>query len=306
MINLYLQMFAEGGEGEAATTADTGVKGFDSDAAIEDYRESKKPGGKAFNAGKYQTAEAPIVEQTPAAIERPTFKDLIKGDYKAEADEYIQKTIQDRLKSSKEAEKTLKTITPAIQALMKQRELDEGDMEGFVKSVLEDESLYEEEALRQGVPVENVMQIKNLQRIAEESQAKLEQIEAETKAAAYVQGLLQQGEELKMRYPNFDLHEEMQNEKFREFVTGPADMSLEDAYWVIHRQELLNQTAGAVSQRTKSDVSRSIQSGLLRPTESASRTGGQTPQVSLDPRSLTSDQIRELKDRARRGEKISF
>ena len=325
MLKLWLQMFADGeggadGTAAAAPTAgseNTGVKaGFDVDAAVKEYRESRKPRGKSFDVSKHQAkAEAvavPTQEQAPAAEKaqeapvRPAFKDLIKGDYKAEADEYIQQTIQDRLKKSKEMEKTFRSLQPALDALAESRGLQPGDYDTLASAILNDASLYEAEALRQGVPVETVMQISQLQRQAEESQAKLQQIEAETQAAQYVTELVRQGEELKQRYPNFDLRQEMQEPKFRDLVTGPAQMSLEDAYWVIHRNDLMRQTATQVSQQTKADVSRSIQSGALRPMESAARPGGQTPQVTLDPRNLTSEQIRDFKERARRGEKISF
>lgn len=321
MLKLWLQMFADG-DGAAAgsttgaaesTAADTGVKGFDAAAAIEEYRESRKPRGKSFDTAKHQAkAEVQLnatQEQAPAAETapvRPAFKDLIKGDYKAEADEYIQSVVQDRLKKSKDMEKTFKSLQPALDALAESRGLKAGDYDSLAQSILNDASIYEEEALKQGVPVETVMQISQLQRQAEESQAKLAQIEAEAQAAQYVTELVRQGEELKQRYPNFDLRQEMQDEKYRALVTGPAALSLEDAYWVIHRNDLMRQTASQVSQQTKADVSRSIQSGALRPMESAARPGGQTPQVSLDPRNLTPQQIKDIKERARRGETISF
>lgn len=319
MLHLNLQLFAEGGEATGGTTGaaegtaqaqQAGVKGFDAAAAIEEYRESRKPKGKAFDAVKYQAkAPLPTAEQTPAAETAParlSFKDLIKGDYKIEADEYIQATIQDRLKKSKGLEQTMKSLTPALEALITSKGLKAGDYETLASSILKDASLYEEEALKQGVPVENVMQIAQLQRQAEESQAKLQQIEAEAQAARYVTELVKQGEELKQRYPNFDLRQEMQDEKFRSLVAGPAALQLEDAYWVIHRNDLMRQTASQVSQQTKADVSRSIQSGAFRPMESAARPNGVTPNVKADPANLTHEEIQQYKERARRKESISF
>lgn len=327
MLKLWLQMFADGGDGaqdggnagaaQETGKADAGVKdGFDAAAAIEEYRESRKPRGKSFDTAKHQAKaeaglnaaqeQAPAAEQAQDAPVRPAFRDLIKGDYKAEADEYIQQTIQDRLKKSKDMEKTFKSLQPALDALAESRGLPAGDYDTLAQSILNDASLYEAEALKQGVPVETVMQISQLQRQAEESQAKLAQIEAEAQAAQYVTELVRQGEELKQRYPNFDLRQEMQDEHFREMVTGPVPTSMEEAYWAIHHNDLLHQAVAQVSQQTKADVSRSIQSGALRPMESAARPGGQTPQVSLDPRNLTPQQIKDIKERARRGETISF
>lgn len=317
MLELNLQLFAEGGAGagDSANQADsTGVKGdFDVDAAIEAYRESKKPKGKSFKASDFQVQKtAPAVtEQAPAAEEAPpvklSFKDLIDSDdYREEAKAYMSQMVKERLKNSKEAEKTLKELSPALEILAKSRGLDAKDYLGLAKAVTEDASFYEEEALRAGVPVESMMQITQLQREAEEAREQLAQMEAQREAAETVSFLLRQEQDVKTRYPDFDLRTEMQNQRFYDLVTGPGNVSVEDAYWMVHRQELLQRMAGSVSQQTKADVSRSIQSGAFRPMESAAKPGGSAPQVKPDPRSFTTEQLRSIKERARRGETISF
>lgn len=322
MLKIYLQLFAEGGEGAAiaadqgaAQSADTGVKGFDVDAAIKDYQESKKPGGPKFDSSKYQigvagqTAEA---EQTLAADEtkdtpdRPSFKDLIKGDYKAEADAYIQEVIKERLKNSKDAEKTLKDIQPMLDALADSQGIKRGDIKALKDAILADGSIYEAEALKQGVPVETVMQMKQLQIEAEQSKARLAEIEAETAAARFVSNLVQQGEELKAKYPGFDLRELMkQDDNFRKFVMDDG-MDVATAYIATHSDEIIGYERQKAIEEARMGISRSIQAGAARPVESAARPGAQASQMQIDPRNLTDAQYMDIVKRAKSGEIITL
>lgn len=323
MLKINLQLFAEGGEGAAAAadqgaaqTTDTGVKGFDVDAAIKDYQESKKPGGPKFDSSKYQingaaeqTAKA---EQTLAAEEtkdtpaKPSFKDLIKGDYKAEADAYIQEVIKERLKNSKDAEKTLKDLQPMLDQLADSRAIKRGDIKALKAAILADSSIYEAEAFKQGVPVEHVMQMKQLQTEADQSKARLAEIEAETAAARFVSNLVQQGEELKAKYPGFDLRELMkQDEKFRGFVMDDG-MDVETAYKATHFDEILGFEKQRAIEEARLGISRSIQAGAARPVESAARPGAQASQMQIDPRNLTDAQYKDIVERTRRGEVITL
>lgn len=323
MLKINLQLFAEGGEGAAsaadqgaAQSADTGVKGFDVDAAIKDYQESKKPGGPKFDSSKYQingaaeqTAKA---EQTLAADEtkdtpaKPSFKDLIKGDYKAEADAYIQEVIKERLKNSKDAEKTLKDLQPMLDALADSRAIKRGDIKALKAAILADSSIYEAEAFKQGVPVEHVMQMKQLQTEADQSKARLAEIEAEAAAARFVTNLVQQGEELKAKYPGFDLRELMkQDEKFRGFVMDEG-MDVETAYKATHFDEILGFEKQKAIEEARLGISRSLQAGAARPVESAARPGSQASQMQIDPRNLTDAQYKDIVERTRRGEVITL
>ena len=318
-MKLYLQMFAEGAEGaagagESTATAGAGDKGFDLAAAIESYDESKKPNKPSFKGDKHkvhqanaETAQTVTAETTPDVPARPSCQDLIKGEYKKDADEHIQSIIKERLKNSKDAEALIKKLSPALDILADTREVKRGDYEALAKSILEDTSVYEDEALKQGVPVESVMQIANLQREADESRERLAQLEAEAKAAQFVSGLVAQSEQMAQKFPGFDLRHEMQtNPEFYNFVTGPAAMSVEQAYKATHFDEILGMTARQVSDQTRSNLSKSLQSGAMRPMESASRPGSQAPQVTMDPSKLTYEQIQDMKKRSRSGENIQF
>ena len=323
MLKINLQLFAEGGEGAAAAadqgaaqSADTGVKGFDVDAAIKDYQESKKPGGPKFDSSKYQingaaeqTAKAEqtlAADETKDTPEKPSFRDLIKGDYKAEADAYIQEVIKERLKNSKDAEKTLKDLQPMLDALADSRAIKRGDIKALKDAILADSSIYEAEALKQGVPVEHVMQMKQLQTDADQSKARLAEIEAETAAARFVSNLVQQGEELKAKYPGFDLRELMkQDEKFRGFVMDDG-MDVETAYKATHFDEILGFEKQRAIEEARLGISRSIQAGAARPVESAARPGAQASQMQIDPRNLTDAQYKDIVDRTRRGEVITL
>lgn len=323
MLKINLQLFAEGGEGAAsaadqgaAQSTDTGVKGFDVDAAIKDYQESKKPGGPKFDSSKYQigtTEQTAKAEQTLAADEtkdtpeRPSYKDLIKDPfYKKDASEHIEAIVKERLKNSKDAEKTLKDLQPMLDALADSRAIKRGDIKALKDAILSDGSIYEAEAFKQGVPVEHVMQMKQLQTEADQSKARLAEIEAEAAAARFVTNLVQQGEELKAKYPGFDLRELMkQDDKFRGFVMDDG-MDVETAYKATHFDEILGFEKQKAIEEARLGISRSLQAGAARPVESAARPGSQASQMQIDPRNLTDAQYKDIVERTRRGEVITL
>lgn len=320
MLRIDLQLFAQGGDGGGAAAsqgvaqgADTGGHTGGLDAAIQAYEESKKPGGKPFDGSKYltgqtaqteQTLTADINQDTPAEG-KPSFKDLLK-EYKQEADEYIQGIVKERLKNSKDAEKMLKDIQPMLDMLADSRGIKKGDIKALKEAVLSDAKVYEDEAMKQGVPVETVMQMKQLELEAQESRERLREIEAEAAAARFVTDLVRQGEELKAKFPHFDLRAVMaSNEKFAELVME-EQMDVETAFKATHFDEIMGFERQRAMEEARSGISRSIQSGAQRPIESAARPGGQSAQMSIDPRNLSDEQFKDILNRVRRGENVTL
>jgi hypothetical protein len=91
-------------------------------------------------------------------------------------------------------------------------------------------------------------------------------------------------------------------------MTSPnVGISVEDAYYAIHRNEIQTAAMQVTAQKTAQKISNAIQAGSRRPDESG--TSSQAPSVStFDYRTASRDQREALKKRIRdaaaRGEKL--
>lgn len=106
--------------------------------------------------------------------------------------------------------------------------------------------------------------------------------------------LERQAEELKRIFHDFDLRRELKNPVFARMTAPGVGLSVEDAYYAVHRKELQN----AAIQAAKRQVSNAIASGARRPRENG--LSGQASGVSaFDYRNATREQREELKRRIR-------
>ena len=109
----------------------------------------------------------------------------------------------------------------------------------------------------------------------------------------------QQEQALKAVIPNFDLRTEMQNPTFARLTSPSVGLSVEDAFYAVHRREMQAQSMQVAAQQTRQMISNAIVSGTNRPDETG--TVSQAPSVSkFDYRNATPAQRKALKDEIRR------
>lgn len=282
-------------------------------AALQEHQQKRAKKGKAN-----VTAEAPIAQRLASAQEKAEpqpevkperdkakeFEDLIKGDYKDEYSKRTSATIQERVKNIKASEETLNKLTPALEALYQQKNIAPGDIDALVKAITDDDSLYEDEALQRGIPVETLKQMKQLERETDLLKRQSEERAQRELFDRHIQGLVEQSKELQQLYPGFNLQQELQNETFAR-LTGPnSGISVKQAYYAVHQQEIEAAQAAAIAQRTALNMSRSIQSGM-RPQENG--LGSSNPvSLSDNPANWSAQRRKEIAARAKAGEKINF
>ena len=184
--------------------------------------------------------------------------------------------------------------------------MDASDVAGIARRLSEDDSLYAEEASKQGLPVETY---KNLRRLeAENSRMKAQQEQSAEEAATrkHFDGLIQQAEELKKSFPGFDLMKELQNNPRFVRMTAPGvGMSVQEAYYATHGQDIQKESMQyAAAQATKA-VADSVRSGAARPMEGAMQSQQQAP-MRTDQSKLTRQQLQDLARRVKAGERINF
>lgn len=317
---LDLRMFdgegAGGGAGAGAGGEGAAASGVGQEAAAPDYHEykrAKRPQEAAVRYGKQPEApqpkqEAPqeTQEQAAAAQEEADpaqeWADIRNNRYKAQFDADVQQIVQNRLKNSKDAEARLSQLQPVLDSLAQKYGKDAGDIAGLVAAFTDDDSVYEQEAMEKGVSVETLRLTKQLEGMQRQQQ----EMEQQRLFSQHFQSLAQQAEELKKTYPQFDLRTELQNERFARMTSPNGGVSVADAFYAIHHQELQNSAMQYAVQRTQVETSNAIQAGQKRPVENGSRQATPGLDIRSDPSKLKLDDFRRIRNQLVAGEKIGF
>ena len=327
---LNLQLFAGegagdgGGEGAATgeNSADAGHQrllelGVPADK-IRKNRAYKlnAPAQKPAEAGQ-EAAKEPQANEQAAAAEPPTEEktdspkrmswDEIMAD--PEYNKQMQATVQSRLRGAKGAEEAMGKLMPALELLARKHGQDPAkmDYDALAKAISNDESYYEDKALEMGVDIETAKKIDQQERDTARQQRLEEQTIQQQKIQQHIQKLEQQGEAMKAKFPGFDLRKEMQNPAFMRMTSPNVGISVEDAYFAVHRNEIMTAGMQVAAQKTAQKMSNAIQAGSRRPQENG--TTGQAPSVStFDYRTASKQQREALKQQIRafaaRGEKL--
>ena len=330
---LNLQLFAgEGaggdGGGEGAATGESAV-----DAGQQRLLELGVPADKIRNRAKKsantvtesaaktepKAQEGKQDDKQAAAAENPTEDpkadnntsrmswDDIMAD--PEYNKQMQAVIQSRLRTAKASEETLNKLTPALEVLARKYNLDPANMDydALTKAIDNDSEYYENKALEMGVSLETAKKIDQEERATLRQQREEARTLEENKIRQHIVKMEQQGEALKKVFPNFDLRKELQNPAFARMTAPNVGISVEDAYYAIHRNEIQTAAMQVTAQKTAQKLSNSIQAGQRRPIENG--ISGQAPSViSFDYRNASREQRETLKKQIReaaaRGEKV--
>ena len=323
---LNLQLFAGegagdgGGEGAAQgeNSADAGHQrllelGVPADK-IRKNRAYKVNTPAAKPAAAEQSAAQETKPEQAAAANNPTEENKTNAPTRMSWDEIMadpeynkqmQATIQARLRSAKGAEETLGKLTPALELLARQHGQDPAniDYDALAQAISNDESFYEDKALQMGVSLETAKKIDQQERDTARQQRDQERTLEQQKFQQHIMKLEQQGEEMKKVFPNFDLRTELKNPTFARMTSPNVGISVQDAYYAVHRNEIQTAAMQVTAQKTAQKISNAIQSGSRRPDENG--TSGQAPSVTtFDYRSMSPQQREALKKRIRSGEKI--
>ncbi len=339
LLKLSLQFF--GGEGTGAGASGAGsagegggqATGVDATAAAEQrLRELGVPEGKAKQRASKYAAHMPTAEAKSAAeavtatadVSTPTEEgkdtnvstarmswDEIKQDpeYKRAYDSEMQSMIKARLKADKPAKDALAAMTPAIELMARKYGLDSKNMDyaALAKAIENDDAYYEQKAMEMGTSVETAKRVDQLEREVERYK-EAENITIQQQANRnHIMRLDQQAQAMKAMFPGFDLRTELQNPIFKRLVDPKVGLSVEDAYYAVHRKEIAAAQMQVAAQKTAEKISNAIQSGSRRPDESGASS--QAPSVStFDYRNASREQREAFKKRIReaaaRGEKV--
>ena len=287
-MQLNLQLFAEG-TGTGSVGGGTGAEGAK---------------GATATAAMSQTSG----ENTPAAEVNTNdrtakFDELIKGEYKDLYDAKVQDTIQKRLKSTKETVDRYNALSPTLEILAKKYGVDATNIEALNKAIEDDDSYFEEEALEKGITVQQLKEIRKMERENADLKRQMAERERQEQAGKQYAQWMEQEKQTKALYPSFNLRAEMQNPQFQRLLGSGIDVKT--AFEVLHKDEIIPAAMQYTAKTVEQKLTNKIIANGQRPSENGISSQGASLTKS-DVSQLSKAERLDLIRRARQGEKISF
>ena len=296
---INLQLFAEG-----SGTGDGGASGVTGEAAVPQTKGAKNPLADV-QYGIQQDAQAAAVQET---VETPVdrnaeFDKLIKGEYKDLYDAKVQDTVQKRLKGTKETVDKYNALAPTLEILAKKYGVDVNDINALNTAIEDDDAYFEEEALEKGITVQQLKDIRKMEKENAELKRQMQERTSQENAAKLYATWMEQAESAKQVYPSFDLQAEMQNPRFVDLLRSNVDVRT--AYEVLHKDEIIPAAMQFTAQKVEQKLTNKIIANGARPTENGIHSQS-AAQVKSDVSQLSKADLAEIAKRVARGEKISF
>lgn len=300
LLCINLQLFADGAGtgGDGAGTGVTGMnatsqKGVTGDTADVVY-------GK--QDADVQTANA---QNTDGERDmNAEFEKLIKGEFKQQYNDRVSNTVRQRLKSTDETVKKYEALSPVLEMLSNKYGVDSGNIEALSKAIEDDDSFFEDEALEKGITVQQLKEIRKMERENAALKKQMQEQETKENASRLYAKWLDQAEQVSKIYPSFDLESEMQNPKFVDLLRVPS-VDVRTAYEVIHKDEIIPSAMAFTAQAVEKKLTNKIIANGARPIEN-----GIVPQsaslIKSDPSQLTHKDIQEIRKRVAAGDTIKF
>jgi len=316
-----LQLFAEGagnatGEGAPAGGASPAAQYIAERAEKQAKKDpfanvvfGKQPDADAQSAEQStETSEATGEAETAEATETPEqraarFDALIKGEFKDLYGKKVSSAVADRLKGVSSKAGMYDQLEESLGLLAAKYNVDPKNAKALADAISGDDSLYEDEALEQGVSVERVKAEKLAQAENRRLNAQLDEMKRKEATDRLVSKWMQESEETKKFYPSFDFDTEIQNEKFCSLIQNNVDVT--SAYEVVHKGELIPAVIQKAEQKEGERIAAKYAQTARRPAENGS-TAQSAAIVKSDPKALTKAEREELDRRVARGERVSF
>ena len=239
----------------------------------------------------------------PPADRKTTFRNMIKGEYKAEFDEVMQDNFKRRFKDHDDLKKRVDDTRPLMELLAGKYGVDAEDIAGIVKAAEADDGYYEQEAAEKGL---TVAQLKDFKRMEREN-AQLKAAADERQRAEGINRVharwAQESEALKAVFPEFDFEVERQNPDFSNMLL--SGVSVEAAYKAIHFDEMMTGMMQFTAQKAQQQTVNDIRARGMRPDEGGMGTRA-AGEAKLDVSKLSRKEREEIERRALAGERISF
>ena len=222
-----------------------------------------------------------------------------------------QKIINQRFKETKQLQDSNAKQKAVIDQIAKRYGLDGSDLAALQAALDNDDDYWAKAAEDAGFDdVDMFKNFKKLERENAEFHAREERARAEEEAAKKVQQAKDQVtrwnaqvEEVKAKYPDFDIDKESKDKNFMSMLKSGVPM--EHAYKVLHHDDIVKNAVSKAEAEREKKVVDNIRAKGARPAENGlSRASGFT--VKDDVHKLTRADRAQIAQRAARGDYIEF
>lgn len=321
-----LQLFADGGDGGAASVGDAPVAGNSDVASSEAVQtptandlgipesvmkkvykgKSPAPMTKAKTEAETPAESAPVKENVKSESEEPTYEELIKSDkYKKAHEQYFKKTIDARMKNAnaeREASDELLAIVARKYGIDPDSESFKADLKTAIDKDEDYVSRYAEEHDMSNAEAKRVLDMEAKMKKLEREKQEADRTEM---ARRRIETIVKNAEATKARFPEFDLDTMMKDENFvnaLNFTKGNTTA----AYMACNYDNVLRSTAMAAEEKGKNAVASSVKSNAQRPVENGVAQNA-TAATKIDPKNMSLKDIRAVAEHYRRtGERMKF
>ena len=229
------------------------------------------------------------------------FEALIKGKYKAQYDARFQQGINARHKDYMQNKQQLESLNPMLDMLKEKYGVS--DVKDLQKAIMDDDSYYEEEAMERGLTVEQLKYMKQMERENKAYKAREQESIQEQMQREKIEGWLRQEAQFKQKAPDFSLREELANPEFERLLA--AGVNVETAFNVIHQDEIMSGAMDYTAKKAVEKTVNDIKARGMRPSENGLGTTATEPKRKTVGE-MTGEEILEMANKAKKGEKISF
>lgn len=282
-----LQIFADGGDGGAGA----GV-GASAPAADAGQQTGVGAGAPAADAGQ----------------KKPTFRELIDGEYKKDYEKNVQEILRPRLKGMQDENKRLKSEGEAwnqVADLMRRRYGAEGQTmtpAEIAQAILADDYFVEREADKNGFSTETQREMIRRDWANADRDKQLAMYRQQEESRQYFQRITEEAKAIKEKYPEFDLEAELKNELFMERTKTWGVPALQ-VYEMMHHDEIVSRSSQSAAEAAAAATSAAVASGGKRPAENG-LSGGNAVSTKFDPANMTDEHYRKIREAIARGETV--
>lgn len=237
-------------------------------------------------------------EPDPAQV----FEEMIKGQYKDQFQSKVQSILDKRFKSMNDQKAQIDAYKGVIDPLMEIYGIK--DMQDLRKAILKDNGKVEQLADEAGMSVDQYLAYQETMRQNAQYQAAEQERIAQEESDKIYQDWMQQAQELKTDYPNFDLEAEVENPAFLDLIKNP-NIDIRTAYEALHLPEIMQGTASHVAEAVRQNTVNTIRARGMRPAENGL---AEQPGIvrKTDTSKLSKADRAEIARRVARGETITF
>lgn len=285
MYKFKLQLFSEG---EASSAGEPGTASEASEASGE---------GTDENISK-EGAAAPIEN------EKKSFSELIKGEYKNDFTEEVNKIFSKRYKGEKGFEEKYNELKDSLIPLMERYGAE--SPEEVISKISNDERRLTEEAMAHGMDAEDYKQFLSLRADNRRKSEYIEKIENERALSeqrraqeAQLEKWNSEALSLKEEYPDFELGAEVGNKTFMTALR--MGLTVKDAYRIAHPDVYTKQ----IAESERKAAYESIKNKNDRPTEIGAK-GATAAKEQTKVSELTDKELEEIRRRVIMGERVTF